>query len=92
MVLHFSGWGEGCVLTEGLARLLGPGARDWQTMQDWCWKEHAVSSTSTLGSGGEVERYIFLIIELCTHYETIIEPKYIKFQIANTSLYKGVIK
>lgn len=68
------------------------GRRGWQTAGDERWPGPAVSSVNKLGSGGEVVRYIFLIIELCTHYETITEPKYIKFQITNTSLYKGVIK
>lgn len=87
MVLHFSGCGEGCVLTVGLVKLF------WgQEQRDHCRLECAVSSTDTLCSGGEVARCIFLIIELCTHYEAIIEPKYIKFKIANTSLYKGAIK
>lgn len=58
----------------------------------WAWLGCADSSVNKLGSGGEVVRCIFLIIELCTHYETITEPKYIKFQITNTSLYKRVIK
>lgn len=87
MVLHFSGcwqWDQ--------RGFQGWEWRCWQTAGDLRWPGRAVSSVNKLGSGGEAVRYIFLIIELCTHYETITEPKYIKFQITNTSLYKGVIK
>ena len=66
--------------------------RGRRTAGDVRWLGCAVNNVNKLCSGGEVVRYIFLIIELCTHYETITEPKYITFQITNTSLYKGVIK
>lgn len=74
------GAGGGHVVGAGPVRLSGPAA-GW----DVRWPGRAVSSVNKLGSGGEAVRYIFLIIELCTHYETITEPKYIKFQITNTS-------
>lgn len=86
------GAGGVCVPAAGPARRSGLGAEGPADGGGRTLARRAVSSLNKLGSGGEVVRYIFLIIELCTHYETITEPKYIKFQITNTSLYKGVIK